>query len=123
MARHKSFGSANPYADREPVTFEIYDETFTCRPAVQGAELLKFGKDAVDNPNEAVLNFFQICMNEAEFIRFKDLMEDPDRIVDVQTLGEIAGFLVSEYTARPTEPSSSSTNGPAPTGRTSSRKR
>jgi hypothetical protein len=123
MARHKSFGSINPYAEQEPVSFDIYGETFMCRPAVQGFELLRFANEVGDKPNEAILSFFHICMNEAEYLRFQELLEDPDKIVDAQTLGEIAGYLVGEYSARPTKPSSSSSSGQGPIGRTSPRKR
>jgi hypothetical protein len=123
VARHKSFGDSNPYVAQEPVTFDLYGETFTCKPAVQGAVLLRFGKDTKDNPAEAVMNFFSVCMNEAEYLRFDELISSEDKIVDATTLGEIAGYLVTEYSARPTVPGASSSTGPTPTKRTSARKR
>lgn len=123
MARHKSFGSSNPYVEQEPVSFDLYDETFTCKSAVQGAALLRFGKETKDNPAEAVMNFFEMCMPEEEYARFAELIESEDKIVDATTLGEIAGFLVSEYSARPTGPGASSSTGRTPTKRTSARKR
>lgn len=123
MARHKSFGSTNPYIDQEPVSFDLYDETFTCKSAVQGAALLRFGKESKENPAEAVMNFFEMCMPEEEYARFAELIESEDKIVDASTLGEIAGYLVTEYTARPTAPGVSSTSGRTPTKRTSARSR
>lgn len=123
MARHKSFGNANPYAEAEPVTFDLYDETFTCRHAVQGAALLRFGKETQENPNDAVMNFFELVMLPEDYTRFADLIDSEDKIVDATLLGEIAGYLVGEYSSRPTEPSSSSKSGPGSTGRTSARRR
>lgn len=123
MARHKSFGATNPYIDVEPVTFDLYGEVFTCKPAVQGAVLLRFGKDTKDNPAEAVMSFFELCMPEEEFARFEELIESDDKIVDATTLGEIAGYLASEYTARPTGLGGSSTSGPTARKRTSARNR
>lgn len=113
MARHKSFGNVDRYRDQEAVTFDLYDETFTCKPAVQGAALLRFGTESQENAAEAVMTFFALCMGEEEFDRFKGLIESEDKIVDATTLGEIAGYLVGEYSSRPTERSSSSPSGPA----------
>jgi hypothetical protein len=123
VARHKSFGSVNPYVDAEPVTFDIYDETFTCYSAVQGRTLLRFGKESQDDPIQAITNFFKVCMPEEEFARFEELLDSEDKIVDAATLGEIAGYLASEYSTRPTERSSSSASGTTKNGRTSARKR
>lgn len=123
MARHKSFGNVNPYADAEPITFDLYDEDFTCRPAIQGKVLLEFGKETQDDANAAVMRFFKTVMEPESYQRFQALIESDDKIVDAVALGEIAGYLVGEYSARPTAPSSSSSNGPATTGRTSARRR
>lgn len=124
MARHKSFGSPNVYAELEPVTFELYDDTFTCKSAIQGRTLLEFGRDTKDNASEAVLRFFELVMDEEEFERFEELLNSEDKIVDATTLGEIAGFLVTEYSARPTASSSSSaSSGRTNSKRTSARKR
>lgn len=123
MARHKSFASENPYAEAEPVTFDLYGETFTCKAAIQGRTLLQFGKETQDDPNLAVLRFFETVMDPEDFSRFEEILDSEDKIVDAHMLGEIAGFLVGEYSTRPTVPSSSSSTGPAATGRTSGRRR
>jgi hypothetical protein len=124
MARHKSFGSPSAELEQEPITFDLYDETFTCKAAVQGSVLLGFGRDTKDNASEAVLNFFSLVMSDEEYEKFEDLINSEDKIVPAETLGEIAGFLVSEYTARPTGSSSSSAStGRSNARRTSARKR
>lgn len=123
MARHKSFGVENPYANAEPVTFDIYGESFTCKAAVQGSALLRFGVEASDNSASAVMNFFRLVMDEENFERFEELIESDDKIVDAALLGEIAGYLVSEYSSRPTGPSSSSSNGRGKSSRSSGSKR
>ena len=40
---------------------------------------------------------------EESYSRFDSLLTDPDKIVSVDTLGQISAWLVEVYTARPTE--------------------
>lgn len=107
--RHKSFGSPNRDTHEEPVTFEIYDEEFECRSQIQGATLLRFVEDADSGDGGraagAMLDFFKRVLQPESFERFEVLWEDPDRIVPMETMGEIVSFLVEEYTKRPTQPS------------------
>lgn len=111
--RFKDFGSGGD-VPKEPVVFKLYNEEFSCRPALQGKTLL----DMVANSNSddggemarIVEMFFEQALTPESYERFEALLKDPDRIVTVETLGEISAWLVEQYTARPTqEPEGSST--------------
>jgi hypothetical protein len=114
--RHKSFEVKN-IEDSEPLTFDLGGEEFTCHPEVQGKMILDIIKTAADenDPDQrgmmmavGVLGFFEKVMDASEYERFNKLMEDPKRIVPMDTLSEIMSWLIEEYTDRPTEPSSDS---------------
>lgn len=107
MARFKDFGS--PAAEKtEPLTFRLYGETFHAVPNIQGKTLMGLVKDsAVDDPAESanmVLGFFDKVLIPESLARFNELQESQDRIVPVETLAEIVGWLVEEYSGRPEEP-------------------
>lgn len=106
MARFKDFGS--PAANKgETLSFSLYDETFTAIPALQGKTLMKLIKDSnVDDPGqsaEMVLGFFEKVLVPESLERFNALMDSEDKIVPVDTMAEIVGWLVEEYSGRPEE--------------------
>lgn len=109
MTRFKDFGSSEVV--QEPLSFKLYDETFECRPAIQGRVLLDMAANSGDedsNPAKVVRDFFSETLLPESYERFDALIKDPDKIVTVETLGEIVGWLVQEYGNRPTkEPSRS----------------
>lgn len=121
--RFKSFSGGRNVDDYEPLEFDLEDESFVCKPAVQGAVLLEFvaaaDSDSGGRSAQALYDFFKECMDEAEYRRFDDYLKNPKMIFDFEVLGDIAGWLVEEYTTRPTQPSKSSSGGPSSSGRTS----
>lgn len=118
--RRKSFKSGTKISDFEPVEFELNDQTFTCTPAVQGAVLLEFVAAADSESGGAaagaIYSFFKDVMTEAEYARFRDYLNNPDLIFDMEAIGEIAGWLVEEYTSRPTKAPVSSSVGELSSG-------
>lgn len=106
MAKFKDFGSFND-KPKEAVTFKLYDEEFSCRPALQGKMLLELISRSTD-PNDpgaaakVVTDFFGFVLLEESKVRFEALTTDDDKIVDVEVLGEIVAWLVEQYTDRPT---------------------
>jgi len=105
MARFKDFG-AGDNAPAEEITFKLHGETFTCRPALQGKTLLDLVAKSSDteNPGEAaavITKFFSTVLVPESNERFEALANDPDRIVSVEKLGDIVGWLVEQYTDRP----------------------
>ena len=103
--RFKDFGAGD--VDETPLSFKLHDEEFHCRPAIQGATLLKMVTEAESDDGATVANvitsFFSKTLMPESYERFDVLINDPDRIVTVETLGEISGWLVEEYTKRPTK--------------------
>jgi hypothetical protein len=110
-------------APTDPVTFSLNNQTFSARPAIQGAFLLHFvtqaDSDSGGQAAEALMNFYQRVLLPESWERFEKLINDPDTIVSIEQLSEIVGWLVSEYTKRPTTGSSSSSPGPLTVGPTS----
>ena len=113
--RFKDFGE-DPNVVREPLSFKLYGEEFHCVPAIQGKVLLDLVKKA-SNPNDAgaaaevVDGFFEKVLMPESLERFNNLLDDPNRIVTVETLSEITGWLVGEYSERPTMEPERSSNG------------
>jgi len=113
--RHKDFAVRN-IADADPLTFSLGDEDFSCYAEVQGKTILDIMKVAASGDEDSrgvmmavsILDFFAKVMPPEEYTRFEALMEDPERIVPMDTLSEIMSWLIEEYTSRPTPPSSDS---------------
>lgn len=118
--RHRDFGSTKSLQEYEPLSFTLEGEEYYCRPALAGATLLKFVKEADSGDGgrsaDALLGLFEKILYPDDFDRFQKLWDDPDRIVDITTLGEIASWVVGEYTNRPTQASSNSSDGREITG-------
>lgn len=118
--RRKSFRGGKPVNQFEPVEFDLNDQTFKCKPALQGAVLLSFVAKADSESGGAaagaLYGFFADAMEPAEYARFDSYLNSPDIIIDMETIGEIASWLVEEYTSRPTQPSELSATGPSSAG-------
>lgn len=103
--RFKDFGGSE-HANKEPLSFKIYDEVFDCRPSLPGRVLLSLVAQSGDDGSgiaKAIDGFFDICLLEESRKRFNDLLDDSDRVVTVEMLGEITAWLVEEYSSRPTK--------------------
>lgn len=121
--RTRSFGGGRKVSDFDPLDFDLGDKNFMCKPAVQGAVLLEFvaaaDSDSGGKSADALYGFFKKVMEDKEYERFMEELNNPEIIYDIAEIGEIAGWLVEEYAERPTERSKSSQNGRASSGRTS----
>jgi hypothetical protein len=106
MARFKDFGAGSD-TPAEPLSFKIYNEDFECRREMQGKVLLDLValSGSGDNPGESakvIGDFFRIVLVPESYERFDALTQNPDKVVTVETLGEIVGWLVEQYSDRPT---------------------
>lgn len=122
-ARFKDFGKTTAIDEFPPLGFALNGEEFACKQAMSGAVLLDFVRRADSNSGgmaaEAIIDFLSMAMEEEDAARFDALIKDPEHIVEVETLGEIAGWLVEQYTTRPTKARSRSASGRSNGGRTS----
>lgn len=86
---------------------------FHCRPTVPLQLILDFADMSVKGDDEEgaatgiaamnmVSHLFETAIVPEEYPAFKALLDDPDVGITVETYSEIAGWLASEYTARPT---------------------
>jgi hypothetical protein len=104
--RFKDFGSGAA-VDKKPLSFKLHEEEFHCVQVLQGKILLDLVVDASSDAPEAaarvITDFFKYVLQDESYERFSSLLVDKERIVSVETLGEITGWLVEEYTNRPEE--------------------
>ena len=110
MSRFKDFGNPFNSDEAESLSFKLYGEEFICKPSMQGKTLLNFAassdsENAADS-TKAILSFFSNALVEESSERFEKLLEAPDKIVSVETLGEIIGWILEQYSTRPTQVSS-----------------
>ena len=112
--RFKDFGTGTE-TSHEPLSFKIYDETYECYPALPGKVLLDFvAQSSGDSPGglaQVIVHFFGKAMKPESYERFMTLIEDPDRVITMETLGELTSWLVGEYSERPTQQPESSSSG------------
>ena len=107
MTKFRDFGSGKNTGEKEPVTFKIHGEDFSCREELQGKTLLDLvAQSSADDPAQAaktISNFFENVLVAESYKRFNDLITSSDKIVTVETLAEISGWLVEVYAGRPEE--------------------
>jgi hypothetical protein len=103
--RFKDFGADVPETT-EPITFKLHDEEFTCMPEVQAAVVLELASlasgDVGPEGGTVILDFYKNVLEDESYERFNALIHSK-KIVRMEKLGEIAGWLLEEYTARPEE--------------------
>lgn len=109
--RFKDFGAGSDVRT-EPLSFKLHGEDFECYPNLQGKVLLDLAAGSTtEDPAAAgkvMTDFFSAALKPESHERFEALLSDPDRIVSVETLGEITAWLVEEYSDRPTQEHSDS---------------
>lgn len=106
MSRFKDFGSGGE-VNTEPINFKLHGEEFTAIPTIQGKVLMDLvSKSQSEDSIEAmgtITKFFDSVLVDESIERFNALLEDKERIVTMETLGEIIGWLVEEYSGRPNQ--------------------
>lgn len=119
MARHKSFAGGTKISEFEPLNFSLNDEEFNCHPAIPGAVLLEFVRDADSGTGDsakALYNFLSSAMPDEEYERLQKQLKNPEIIIDIDVIGEIVAWLVEEYSSRPTQRPENSSNGDSNSG-------
>jgi hypothetical protein len=106
MAEMKDFGS-DFVGEKESPKFKLHGEEFECVKAIQGKVLLNLtAKVASEDPAEQaamITGFFKDVLISESYERFDALLDSKDKIVTVEALGEIVGWITGQLTARPEE--------------------
>lgn len=115
MARFKDFG-ADQDKPKEAMSFKLHEEEFFCRPSIPGKAILNLVSKSSSQENageaaEAIVDFFKVVLFPESYERFDALTVDPDRVVTMEKLGDIVGWLAEEYSDRPTSRSEALPNG------------
>lgn len=123
MARFKKFSGGVDIDSFEPLSFNLNEHEFTAKPAIPGAVLLEFVRDADSDSGadsaKALYNFLEKALDEKEYARLQGVLHDPKIIINIEIIGEIVSWLVEEYSARPTQQPEDSLNGQLTSGTTS----
>jgi hypothetical protein len=110
----------------EAVWFKLFGTKWNCADDVNGKRLLDnaalLDSDSVGEQRDGVLAIFEDTIVEDEAEDFFDRLNDPKTKIPLTTLVEIVGWLVDQYTDRPTVPPANSTTGRSNRGRTSGAK-
>jgi hypothetical protein len=102
--RFKDFGSGGDQ-NTDPISFKIHGEEFECVKNLQGNALLtlvaKAGSGNATDAADTIKDIFSRALLPESYERFEKLIDDKDKIVTVETLGEITAWLVEQYSGRP----------------------
>lgn len=105
-SRYKDFGSGGE-VNTEPLVFKLHNEEFTAIPTIQGKVLMDLvARSQSEDSLEAmkvISTFFDSVLVDESLERFNSLLEDKERIVTMETLGEIITWLIEEYSGRPNQ--------------------
>ena len=93
--RFKDFGGS--VVEKTPLSFKIHGEEFHCREAIQGKVLLNIVANSDESDGAAIAKTIN------DFFELTLMPESLDKIVTVDTLGEITAWLVEQYSLRPTQ--------------------
>lgn len=115
MTKFRDFGSGAGEVSTEDISFKLHGEEFSCRKALQGKVLLDLvARAESENPADAaktINEFFKHALIEESYTRFDALLVHPDKIVSVDALAEITGWLVEVYAGRPEQEPELSSDG------------
>jgi len=108
MTRFKDFGTGKQsQASKDPISFKLHGEEFNCLPQLQGKVLLEFvelaNSENAGDSAKVTRTFFTRVLDDESYKRFDLLLEDKEKIVSVETLSEIIGWLIEEYSKRPNQ--------------------
>jgi hypothetical protein len=117
--RFKDFGSGGTQ-NSEPISFKLHGEDFECYKNLQGSALLslvaKAGSGNASDAADTVKDIFSKALLPESYERFLKLIDDKDKIVTVEALGEITAWLVEQYSGRPTQGPEQSQSGQSTSG-------
>jgi len=128
-ARRKVISTYRPPEEQEPIELELNGTIFHFVPQIAGLELLEFVEQFDSLGDLENMDGLEMVSTAKTFtnIMFKTVVEgeqdkllayvkDAKNNIGVETLFEIAMFLMEAYTGRPTESSSGTSDGSATNG-------
>lgn len=118
-ARFKDFGTGGDQ-NVEPISFKLHGEEFECVKNLQGSVILNIASRATSGDSadaaQTVKEIFSKALVKDSYVKFEKLIEDPEKIVTVETLGAITAWLVEQYSGRPTSGPEQSQSGQSTSG-------
>lgn len=109
---------SDPNANKPPIQFTMDGDTFNAAPLCPAGalqDMAAMGQMAQSKNIGAMLDkldsFLTMVLLPESAERFRARMRNPQKPVTQQQLTKLVGWLMQEYTGRPTEPASSSQTG------------
>lgn len=117
-ARRGESGVNNP----EPITFEIDGDELTAHPPSTGqlALFIATNADGGMKTIQGMFAFLETVLDDGDFDVIREKLREG---VDLGLITDIIGYLMEEWSARPTKSSSASSKSRASTGKSSTVKR
>lgn len=98
-----------PKVEVAPLGFDLAGESFEVLPEAPGIILLEFIEATTSDEKganaAALTKFLRSIMTTEEWDRLDGVLHNPDNMIDIKTISEIVGFIIEEYTSRPSEAS------------------
>lgn len=112
--RFKDFGDGGTVIV-EPLSFKLHDVEFKCKSVIQGKVLLDMvamsGSENSGESASVLKSFLKSVMVADSHAEFLEMQDSDDKIVSIETIGELVGWLVGEYSGRPQEGPDNSQSG------------
>ena len=113
--RRKKFSTYTDKGSDDVVILDINDREFKCKSRIPGIVLMRWvSKLDMEDPAAAagaVEELLRAAIAPDDQDDFFEYVEDPANNVDLQTLSQMAGWLVEQFTGNPTQQSSDSSPG------------
>lgn len=111
----------------DPINFKLFGTQWDCRDEVNGKLLMDqaagLDSDSLQDQRNGVIGILQMTVLPDQVEDLLEELDDPDKVIQLGKLVEIVGWLVEQYTDRPTEQPANSPNGQGGRGPTSTARR
>jgi hypothetical protein len=98
-----------PETEVAPLGFDIAGESFEVLAEAPGIILLEFIEATTSDEKgasaAALTRFLRSVMADGEWVRLSAVLHDPKNRIDIKTISEIVGYIIEEYSSRPSEAS------------------
>ena len=103
--RFKNFDAINAAKAEEkkdPPSFKLSGVDFECVVAPKATSVAKLSK-AGEGDVTALIDYLRSLIVPAQRVEFDVVLDDDEKVVEIETLAELVTWLAEEYTGRPTK--------------------
>lgn len=127
----KDFGWAEPLGEEDQIGFTLGGQQFRCVPAsaVPAGAIIRWTESAITVEESGILrrvipvagyfHAIEALLIDEDAPKLREIVENKQRIIDVDKLDEVWQWVLSQYAERPTAGRSASSDAPSPTASSS----